>query len=810
MIPSRARCARFASLIVAVLIATPGLAADDPAAAQRRLLSEALQSIPPGAPRDRTLAPYFFVHGQDDGVDRLPLRGVQAEVDIAGVIAKVRLVQTYVNDGRETLEAIYLFPASTRAAVHAMRMTVGERVIEARIRERAKARQEYDQAKRAGQTASLLEQQRPNVFQMSLANILPGDEVRVELEYTELLVPTGGQYEFVLPSVVGPRYSNQPAAGAPASQRWVENPYLRAGQPPAHDWGLELDLRAGLPIAKLTSPSHPLEVDFTGQRTARIELGDDPTAGNRDFILRYRLAGDAIQQGMLLSETEAGNYFLVMAQPPARPEKTDLVAREYLFILDVSGSMHGYPLDISKQVVRELLKDLRSYDTFNVLLFAGGSAVLSDKPLAATRANIRRAQEFIHLAQGGGGTELLPALERALALPRAEGVSRSLVLLTDGYVSVEREAFELIRKRRADANLFAFGIGSSVNRYLIEGLARSGLGEPFVVTGPEEAEEKARRFREYIRAPVLSDVQVAFEGFEAYDVEPMGVPDLFAQRPVIVFGKYKGEATGRVRISGRTASGPVDLDLDVARADRAQANGALRFLWARHRIRELDDLAQFGRDEEIEREVTQLGLTHGLLTRYTSFVAVDPLARAKGDDSTTVKQPLPMPAGVSNNAVAGLAGTQGVLGVIGTTGRGGGGTNSGFGSLGLSGAGSGYGGLGAPRAKGSVRVRASAMMITGSLDKSVLQRVIRKHSRRVKALYERQLKANPGLSGKVVVKLVIGADGLVKKAEITRSTMKAPDFERDLLKILKTLKFPKPPGGGEIVLNYPFIFRSAP
>ncbi len=809
MIPSGDRCARLCSLLLAVSFASPGLAADDPAAAQRRLLGQALGSIPSAAPADRTLAPYFFVHGQDDGVDRLPVRGVEAEVDIAGVIAQVRLVQTYVNDGQETLEAIYLFPASTRAAVHAMRMTIGERVIEARLRERAKARKEYDQAKQAGQTASLLEQQRPNVFQMSVANILPGDEIRVELEYTELLVPTDGQYEFVLPSVVGPRYSNQPAAGAPTSQRWVENPYLKAGQAPTCAWDLKLDLHAGLPIAKLTSPSHPLKVDFTGQRTARLELGDDPTAGNRDLILRYRLAGDAIQHGMLLSEGEAGNYFLVMAQPPARPERSDLVAREYLFILDVSGSMHGYPLDTSKQVVRELLNDLRSYDYFNVLLFAGGSAVLADKPMAATRANVRRAREFIDLAQGGGGTELLPALERALAMPRAQGVSRSVVLLTDGYVSVEREAFELIRKRRADANLFAFGIGSSVNRFLIEGLARAGFGEPFVVTGPDEAEEKARRFREYIRAPVLSDVQIAFEGFEAFDVEPMGVPDLFAQRPVIVFGKYKGKATGRVRISGVAASGPVDLDLDVAQADRTEANGALRFLWARHRIRELDDLAQFGQDEDIEREVTRLGLAHGLLTRFTSFVAVDPQARGKGD-STTVEQPLPMPAGVSNYAV----GSMGVLGVIGTTGRGGG-SASGFGSLGLSGAasgyaGSGHAGLGAPRAKGGVRVRASAMMVTGSLDKGVIKRVIRRNNRRFKALYERQLKADPNLSGKVVVKLVIGADGLVKKAEITRSTMKAPDFERALLKILKTLKFPKPPGGGEIVLNHPFIFRSAP
>ncbi|MBW2703303.1 MAG: AgmX/PglI C-terminal domain-containing protein [Deltaproteobacteria bacterium] len=768
--------------VILFLFASNSQAGEGLIEVRQGLLSKALSNIPADAVRERCLAPYFFVSGGEDGVDRLPLRGVESEVNIAGVIAEVRLIQTYENSGKKTLEAVYLFPASTRAAVHAMRMTVGERVIEARIQKRAEARETYDKAKQAGQTASLLEQQRPNVFQMSVANILPGDKIRVELVYSELLVPEDGLYEFVLPTVVGPRYSDQPASKAKDSERWVENPYLKAGEEASNDWGLKLALHAGMPISKVSSPSHQVDVEFEGEQSASVELRADRKAGNRDFVLRYRLAGESIQHGMLLYEGEKENYFLLMAQPPARTEKSDLVAREYLFILDVSGSMNGYPLDTSKAVIRELLRDLRSYDYFNVLLFAGGSAVFSEKPMAATRTNVRRALDFVESARGGGGTNLLPALKQALSMPRAPKVARSVVLLTDGYVAVEREAFELIRNRRADSNLFAFGIGSSVNRFLIEGLARAGLGEPFVVSGPDEAEAKAKRFRNYISSPVLTNIKVGFEGFEAYDVEPLHVPDLFAQRPVILFGKWKGKAEGQIRISGLSVNGQTDLDLEVNKVDVSPANKVLGFLWARHRIQELDDLAQFGEDADIKKEVTRLGLAHGLLTRHTSFVAVDPRVRTDGNDAIKVLQPLALPQGVSNQAVGGRISGAGVLGVLGTRGRGGG-----------VGYGSGFAGLGTRRPQ---IVRSRAMRVTGTLDKNVIRRVIRL-----------RLRTHPKLSGKIVVKLVIGPKGFVKKAEIKSSTMNDKTFETSLLKLLKTLRFPKPPGGGELVINYPFVFK---
>ncbi len=603
---------------------------------------------------DRTLSPYFFVKSDEPEVDRLPLRSTQASVNIAGVIADVTVTQVYKNDGQRPLEAVYVFPASTRAAVYGMKMTIGERTIVAKIRKKDEARQEYEQAKQQGKSASLLEQHRPNVFQMNVANIMPGDEIRVELKYTELLVPTEGEYEFVYPTVVGPRYSNQAADRAPASEQWVQNPYLRQGEAPTYGFDISVNIAAGLPIQKLTSSSHKIDVRYTGPTSASVLLDrSEQKGGNRDYILKYRLAGKAVETGLLLFEGERENFFLLMVQPPRRVRPEMIPAREYVFIVDISGSMHGFPLEISKKLLKDLIGNLRPTDRFNVLLFAGSSSIMSEQSLPATAQNIARAIQVIEKQRGGGGTELLPALKRALALPRAEGFSRSVVIATDGYVTVEEEAFDLIRTKLGDANFFTFGIGSSVNRHLLEGMARVGMGEPLVITKPEEAAAKAETFRALIQSPVLTGIRAGFNGFDVYDVEPAAIPDVLAERPVIVFGKWRGKPRGVITVSGLSGDGPYRERIDVASAVPSRSNTALRYLWARHRISLLADYNALRPDDGRIREVTELGLTYSLLTAYTSFVAVDSEVRNKSGSSTTVHQPLPLPEGVSDYAVAG-------------------------------------------------------------------------------------------------------------------------------------------------------------
>jgi Ca-activated chloride channel homolog len=609
---------------------------------------------------DKTLSPYFFVKSDDPAVDQLPLKATSATVDISGVIADVRVKQVYKNEGKKALEAIYVFPASTRAAVYGMKMTIGKRVIEANIKKREEARREYEQAREQGKSASLLEQQRPNVFQMNVANIMPGDEIVVELKYTELIVPNDRVYEFAYPTVVGPRYSNQPAATAPASETWVQNPFTRQGELPTYGFDIQVKINAGLPISRISCDSHKTKVDYQGTSAALVTL--DPAesfGGNRDYILRYRLDGDRIQSGLLLYEGEKENFFLLMMQPPKKVEKADIPGREYIFIVDVSGSMYGFPLEISKKLLTNLIGGLRPTDRFNVLLFSGGSSLMAEESLPATRENIDGAIQVIERQRGGGGTELLPALKRALDLKKPDNFSRTVVIVTDGYVTVEEEVFDLIRKSLGDANMFAFGIGTSVNRHIIEGMAHVGMGEPFVIVKPDEAPAKAERFRAMIASPVLTKVKVAFKGFDAYDVEPLSIPDVLADRPVIVFGKWRGKPEGSISMTGVSGHGKYKQTIDVEEVKPEKGNAALRYLWARHRITILSDYNKLRSDDKRIGEVTDLGLNYNLLTAYTSFVAVDSEIRNVDGKSTTVKQPLPLPQGVSDYAVGYAVGANG-------------------------------------------------------------------------------------------------------------------------------------------------------
>ena len=596
---------------------------------------------------DKTLSPYFFVNG-DPKVDRLPLKDTSVEINVSGVIADVKVTQSYRNEGSRPINATYLFPASTRAAVYSMRMKIGDQIIYAKIKEREVAKKEFEKAKEEGKSASLLEENRPNVFSMKLANIMPNDDIQIELRYTELLVPTDGVYEVVYPTVVGPRYTS----GEKAKTGQVNSPYLHEGEAPTSTLHISARIAAGLPIAEVNCSSHSLSPEWPSPSVARFTL-DDPDAfqGNRDFVLRYRLAGSQINTGLLLFQGEDENFFLYMAQPPNRIRPEDIPPREYIFVIDVSGSMSGFPLETSKKLMQDLLSQMRFNDLFNVILFSGDSTSLSDVPLQANKENIDRAIALIDEQRGSGGTELLDAVKHAMTLPGASGVSRSIVLITDGYISGEQETFEYIRQNLDKGNMFAFGIGSSVNRYLIEGVAKAGMGEPFIIEGPERAAEAADKFREYIQSPVLTDLSFRSNGFEIYDVYPEHLPDLLAGRPVIVYGKWRGSPSGSLELRGKSGGGDYSASFDVSSVAPDAGNLALRYLWARSRIAELSDYGSPNVSDEKVKEITQLGLKYNLLTQYTSFIAVREVVRNPNGDATEVDQPLPLPLGVSDLAV---------------------------------------------------------------------------------------------------------------------------------------------------------------
>jgi len=752
---------------------------------------------------EKTLSPYFLVQSDNPEVDQLPLKSTSVEVNISGVIADVVVTQVYKNEGKRPLEAIYVFPASTRAAVYGMKMTIGERTVTAKIDRREDARRQYEDAKQAGKSASLLEQHRPNVFQMNVANILPSDVIKVELRYTELLVPTDAVYEFMYPTVVGPRYSEQKADNANPWENWVGNPYLHQGEPPTYAFDMAVNLSSGLPIQELTCSSHKVNISYDGPALSGINL--DPSekyGGNRDFILKYRLAGGRIETGLLLFEGEKENFFLLMMQPPKRVSQRQIPPREYIFIVDVSGSMHGFPLDISKKLLKDLIGKLRPFDRFNVLLFAGGSSLMSDQSLPATPENIRHAITIIESQRGGGGTRLLPALKRALALPKTEGYSRSVVIATDGYVSVEEETFDLIRNNLGNANMFTFGIGSSVNRHLIEGMARVGMGEPFIITKPQEAPEKAQKFRKLIQSPVLTGITVDFGRFQVYDVEPASIPDVLADRPVIVFGKWRGKPLGSIIVRGTSGNESFTERLDVAHARPLEANAALRYLWARHRITLLADYNRLSPQDERVQEVTSLGLTYNLLTAYTSFIAVDTQVRVVDGTAVTVKQPLPLPQGVSDLAVGNRMYAKY--------------KPQAFSAAPLLAARESAPGKGWPECKDEkvssdkassekIHMEVKKIVVSGGLPEGSVKTVIERAMPAINTCYRAASGKQFSSKGEVVFTLVVGPDGRVTKGSMEKGHNEYKDFERCMVKMLKALQFPAKAGRKHVLVKITFI-----
>ncbi len=609
---------------------------------------------------DKTLSPYFVVISNNPETDNLPLKSTEADVNIVGVIADVTIRQTYINAGKNTLEAIYTFPLSTNAAIYAMKMNIGTRTITAKINEKEKARKAYENAKNEGNRASLLEQNRPNVFTMNVANIAVNDTIVVELKYTELLVPEKGTYSFVYPTVVGPRYSNKKDSETNNDSQFVNTPYTHEAEMPAYNFNFRMKINTGMPIQNLSCITHKIQTTYPNINSAIVKL--DPSekkGGNRDMVINYSLQGKQIETGALLFENENENFFQLMVQPPKRVLAEDIPAREYIFIVDVSGSMSGFPLQISKNLLRNLILNLKPTDKFNIVLFAGSTGLFSGKSVDANETNVTNAIQFIDKQKGGGGTELINALKTAYEIPRASFKnSRSYILVSDGYVDVESEAFDLIREKNKNSNFFSFGIGKSVNRYIMEGLAFMGNGEPMIVEKEEFAEKQAEKFREYINSPVLTQIRTNFEEMEVYDVEPISIPDMLAERPIIIFGKYKGKPMGKVTVSGISGQSEFTKTIDFSKIQPNKSNEAIQYLWARNRIKLLDyyDNKSYNSDtidqKFIQKQITDLGLKYSLMTKYTSFVAIDEDFKIdnKGK-SVTVKQPLPLPENVLNLAV---------------------------------------------------------------------------------------------------------------------------------------------------------------
>ena len=585
--------------------------------------------------------------GKDLGV--CPLKNTSVKTDISGFVARVRVRQEFENPYSEPIEAVYTFPLSQNGAVDDMTMTIGTRVIRGKIMRREEARQVYESAKSEGKTASLLDQERPNIFTQSVANIMPGEKIAVEISYVETLKYEDGSYEFVFPMTVGPRY--KPASVTDAAK--ISPPVAK--DRPGHDISIEVNLNAGVPVEEIRSPSHDIQQLNFNPNSAKVTLKNETTIPNKDFVLRYDVTGKKIEDAILATRDARGGFFTMLLQPPDKFASEDVTPKEIVFVLDTSGSMSGFPIEKAKEAMKLSLDGLHPNDTFNLITFAGDTYVLFEEPVPATQGNLERAQAFLQSRSGGGGTEMMKAIKAALDPSDAKDHIRIACFMTDGYVGNEEEIIAEVQ-RHPKARVFSFGIGSSVNRYLLDKMAEVGNGEVEYVALEDDGSKAARKFYERVRTPLLTDISIDWNGISVADVYPQKVPDLFSAKPVIINGRYPKAASGTIRLRGKVAGQEYSREIVVNLPEAESANDVLATLWARKRIDQLTTRRGNSADntEKINKEIAELGLEFRLMTENTSFVAVEERVVNRNGKPVTIQVPVAIPAGV-DAAMSGAA-----------------------------------------------------------------------------------------------------------------------------------------------------------
>ena len=584
----------------------------------------------------------------------LPLRHTDVHGRVDAFIATVDVRQGYHNPYQEKIEAVYVFPLPSTAAVTDFLMIIGDRKIRGMIREREEAQRIYEEAKAQGYRAALLSQERPNVFTQRVANIEPGNDIDVQTTFFMPLEYDDGAYEFVFPTVVGPRF-NPPGydkgIGAVVrgskgiSGQPVEVEYLKPGEMSGHDVSIQVDIDAGVTLEEVKSPTHAIVVERPAKSRAVVRLNPNDRIPDKDFVLRYRTAGGATKTALMVDRGDKGDYFALFLQPPASLADLPRMPREMVFVLDCSGSMNGAPLAKAKEAMRRCLKNLDPNDTFQIIRFSSNASQLGPAPIPATPENVMRGLRHVDELRSEGGTMMIEGIKTALDFPHDPGRFRIVSFMTDGYIGNEAEIFAAVHEKVKDARIFSFGVGSSVNRYLLEGLARLGCGAVAYIGLNEAAGDKVDLFYERMSRPALTDVEIDWGGLEVSDVYPSKIPDLFVGRPVILTGRFKRVGKDPILMYGRMGSTMSRYAIPLPSDEALTEHAGIRSVWARWKLADLSDKEVSWPSDELKSEITQVSLQHRLLCQYTSFVAVDGTEQTEGE-AVTVKVPSYVPEGV--------------------------------------------------------------------------------------------------------------------------------------------------------------------
>ena len=651
------------------------------------------QLLSPDVYADTNLGGTITFDGKDGQKLNLPSLKTDLKVDIESDMARVTVIQTFINPTNTPLHATYLFPLNKDAAVHGMQMEIGDEVVEAKIKMKEIAKKIFKKAKKEGKAASLLVQHRPNMFTQDIANLMPGFPIKVTLKYAQSISKVDGDYRLVVPLIVGPRYQRpEPYRGPVAEDNHIPGVIKKVSQNtpieplPSGKWiietfpehplmfgpkvqslvdrervSIEVNMKASVPFTSVLSNTHALDVSGN-KKNKVVTLSEGRTIDNRDFVLSYRLAGINTQAGLQTYRNEKDGYFSLLIEPPKLPKKNNITSREMIFVVDTSGSQSGEPLAASKTFMRNALNSLRPNDYFRIVNFNNEVYELTNGALRPTRRNISRGLSFINSLEADGGTEIVLAVEKAFSSPRIHNTVRMVVFLTDGYIGGESEVLRLIKKEIKDSRLYAFGVGTGVNRYLLSEMGRIGRGFARYIDPTEDSEQVAIKLAKKLESPVLTDISIDWKNLKVSEVTPEIIPDLFSGDSIRIQGKFEGEGLETIQVKGnvRGRKSSLPLQLNLSKNNQTEElDSAIPVIWARSKISDYMrqiNTAQINKENNstndvLKFKVTTLGLNHSLATKWTSFVAVSRrVVNTEPEVTIDATVPLPMVKGTTHKA----------------------------------------------------------------------------------------------------------------------------------------------------------------
>ena len=598
-----------------------------------------------------------------------PLERTEVSSQISGFVARVIVKQTFRNPFPDPIEAVYTFPLSERGAIDGMWIRTGGREIRGEIRRREEALEMYERARADGKLAALLDEERRNVFTQRVANLMPGAEVEIEIRYVETLAYEDGSFSWSFPTVVGPRFVPGQATGRSGTGRIPDTtrvpdasritpPVAPEGTRAGHDIGIEVSIDAGVSIESIASLLHEVEIERDGERRALVRLASRDEIPNRDFVLRWKVAGEQVKSGFLTHRSGGDGYVTLILIPPERVTPQSAAPKELIFVIDRSGSQSGLPLLKAKETMLWTLEHLNPNDTFQIVSFSNRTEKLFARPELATPDSLRRAREYVRRLEANGGTMMAEAVREVCATPAADNRLRVVTFMTDGYVGNDYEVIDLVKRLRGRSRWFPFGTGNSVNRFLLDQMAAQGGGEVEYVLLNEDGEKVARSFWERIASPVLTDVTLDFRGVDVEHVYPYEVSDLWAQKPLIVHARYRQAGSGSVLLRGFRGGQPWSQRLDLDLPGQNAENAGIASIWARARVddllaRDLSALQSGSYPDSLKREIVTVALAHDLLTPFTSFIAVEDRVINENGSSRTVTVPVELPHGVDRRGALG-------------------------------------------------------------------------------------------------------------------------------------------------------------